>query len=368
MRRRADRPVRRVRRAATRLGASAAFCLAVAACATTPPTESRQLPVVRSNAVVSRQTRSLTPHQIARLTDPDPAAAYRLGPTDVIAVNIYLHPDLDVPASSAASTIGGAMVTSDGSVQLPLIGDIHVGGLTLRQAQRAMIRAYRVYLKNPKVAVQLVQARSLRYYLLGAFTQPGVKYPAHPLTLLEALALGGSVDEPTADLYQAYVAQGHAKLPVDLHALLVEGDLSQNIPLASGDTIVIPTSTTETAFVFGSVTKPGAIPFESGQLTLLQALSAAQLDLSSYASARLARIHVIRPRGRDAEFLVIDANAIMTGKAAPFPLEPGDIVFVPPTGVATWNQVLSQLLPSLNTVSALLNPFVQIEYLSRHRP
>jgi polysaccharide export outer membrane protein len=54
---------------------------------------------------------------------------------------------------------------------------------------------------------------------------------------------------------------------------------------------------------------------------------------------------------------------IMDGQATSFALEPGDIVFVPPTEVATWNQVLSELIPSLQTVSDVLNPFVSLKYL-----
>jgi polysaccharide export outer membrane protein len=203
--------------------------------------------------------------------------------------------------------------------------------------------------------------------LLGAFTNPGIKYPTHPLTLLDALALGGSVDMPAADLYQAYIARGSVKLPVDLYALLIGGDLSQNVTLAAGDAIVIPSSTVENAFVFGAVGKPGPVEFQSGGLSLLQAISAADMDLTNLTQARLSRIHIIRARARSAEFYIVDAGAILEGKAVPFALEPGDIVFVPPSAIATWNQVLSMLLPSLQTVSGALEPFVQLNYLQKHK-
>jgi hypothetical protein len=64
--------------------------------------------------------------------------------------------------------------------------------------------------------------------------------------------------------------------------------------------------------------------------------------------------------------MVVDATSILKGQASSFPLQPGDIVFVPPTAIATWNQALSELLPSLQTVSASLTPFVDIQYLNRH--
>jgi len=339
--------------------------LAVTACSpeTAPP--SGAVETQQSDAIISEQTESLTADELRAVTDASPDQAYRLGPDDVISVSVYLHPELTVPITGQTGNFGGALITSDGTVELPLIGSVKLGGLTLQEAQAVLTADYATFVVNPNVTVQIDQAQSLRYYLLGAFSAPGVKFPVHPLTLLEALALGGTVDIPQADLYQAYVAQGAVKLPVDLYALLLDGDLSQNIELASGDVIVIPTSSSEAAFVFGAVGKPGAVPFTPAGLSLLQALSSAGLDLPNYTAACLSNVHIIRARGRSAEYMIINADLILNGQAAPFALEPGDIVFVPPTGVATWNQVLSQLLPSLQTVSAVLNPFVSIKYLSK---
>ncbi len=332
----------------------------LSACDPAPQSPPPSAQLSTSSAVVDVQSETLPPDEVRMLSNPSANSSYRLGPNDIIAVTVYLHPDL---STSASGNAGGVLITSDGTVELPLIGNILLGGLTLDQARQAITSAYASYLKDPKVAVQLVQAQSLSYYLLGEFTQPGVKYPAHQLTLLDALALGGSVNIANADLYQAYVMQGSTKLPVDLYALLIEGDLSQDDLLAPGDTIVIPSSANEDAFVFGAVGKPGAVPFQSGGLSLLQGLSMAGMDLANYTNARLSQIHIIRTHGRSAQFMIVDAKAIMDGQAFPFALRPGDVIFVPPTGVATWNQVLSQLLPSLQTISGVLNPFVTIKYL-----
>jgi polysaccharide biosynthesis/export protein len=323
-----------------------------------PPNIIQSLP---QSAILSSQTETLTPDELRTVSDTHPNLAYILGPDDVIQTQVYLHPELTISNSGGSE---GALITSDGTVGLPLIGNIHLGSLTLAQAQDALTAAYSTYIPNPKVSLQLVTPQSLRYYLLGAFADPGIKYPVHPLTLLEALALGGSVDLTNADLYQAYVAQGNVKLPVDLYSLLIDGDLSQNIPLASGDAIVIPSSADEDAYLFGAVGKPGPVQFVSGALSLLQALASAGMDLANYTDAQVSRIHIIRARGQSAQFMIVDARAIMEGRAAPFALEPGDIVFVPPTAVASWNQVLAQILPSLQVISGVLNPFVSIKFLS----
>jgi polysaccharide export outer membrane protein len=287
---------------------------------------------------------------------------YLLGPNDVISILVYSHPELSFPQPGVS---GGVMISGNGSVGLPLVGNVQLGGLTVEQAEKKLTSAYGNFVDGADVSVQLVSAQSLRYYLLGAFSAPGVKFPGRPLTLLDALSLGGNVDITDANLYQAYVIQGSRKLPVDFRALLLNGDLSQNIALNSGDTVVIPSAAAENAFVFGAVGKPGSVSFESGSLSLLQALSDADLSLENYTAADLAQVRVIRSHGATADFIVVDAAKILHGDALPFALQPGDVVFVPPTGVATWNQVLDDLIPSLQTVAGVLNPFVSIAYLSR---
>ena len=87
------------------------------------------------------------------------------------------------------------------------------------------------------------------------------------------------------------------------------------------------------------------------------------MNLRNYTNAKFSQIRVIRAHGASAEFFVIDASLIMQGKATPFDLVPGDIVFVPPTLIATWNEALAQLIPSLEAVSLSLQPFVSIRYL-----
>jgi polysaccharide export outer membrane protein len=361
-----DEPKLKNRRRAGRVLRALSGIVMISGCATPPPASHEvQASEVAGSAVLSTQTQTLPEADLPPPVPPASGAAYRLGPDDVISVTVYMHPELSIPQPGETPPNGGVEITSDGSVSLPLIGDVEVGGLTIAQAENKINADFAATVNNPSVSIQLLQAQSLRYYLLGAFSAPGVKYPGRQMDLLDALALGGSVDISNADLYQAYVAEGSRKLPVDLHALLIDGDLTQNIALHGGDAIVIPPSTTENAFVFGAVGKPGSIPFQSGALSLLQALSVADLDLTNYSSAQLSDVRVIRSHGGSADFIVVDAAKILDGQALSFGLEPGDIVFVPPTNVASWNQVLSMLLPSLTTISGVLNPFVDIKFLSQ---
>ncbi|HMA92155.1 MAG TPA: hypothetical protein VKP30_05685, partial [Polyangiaceae bacterium] len=209
---------------------------------------------------------------------------------------------------------------------------------------------------------------SIRYYLLGQFSDPGLKYTDRPLRLLEALSLGGSVLMERASLRSGYLARRGKRLPIDFLRLVREGDLTQNIKLESGDLIMIPDNASEQAFVFGgsvgSNPTGGAVQFINGRLSLLQALARVGFGFRERVQGRLSDVRIIRSRGDHGELYVVDAERIMNGEAATFELVPGDVVFVPTTALTDWNQALEQLLPSLQTVSGLLTPFVQIKYLS----
>ncbi|MHB8210551.1 MAG: polysaccharide biosynthesis/export family protein [Acidithiobacillus sp.] len=327
--------------------------------APTYPQQKQALP----SAVLSQHEDHLSPATLKRLLHR--SITYHLGAGDVVSVSVYMHPDLSVPQPGvAASGVVGTLVSNDGNIQLPLIGVVHVAGMTTVQLKALLTRLYARYVVDPKVYVQLQLAHSIRYYLLGEFTKPGLVYSDRPLNVLEAMALGGSVNLAQANLRGAYVVQEGRKLPVNFHQLIMAGDLQQNIPLQTGDTVVIPSVSTMRAYVFGAVVKPGAVPFVNGRLSLLQALSDAGMNVSNLTIARLSEIRIIRSEGATGQFYVVNARRILEGKAAPFFLKSGDIVFVPQTDISSWNQALQLLLPSLQTVNTLLNPFVSIKYLT----
>jgi polysaccharide export outer membrane protein len=101
----------------------------------------------------------------------------------------------------------------------------------------------------------------------------------------------------------------------------------------------------------------------NGRLTLAQALSSADIN---EGSARPTHVRIIRSLSPTrGELLVMDMEKIMKGEALPFPLMEGDIVYVPRSGVGSWNLAIQEILPSLQAISSLLQPFVQIKVLTR---
>jgi polysaccharide export outer membrane protein len=304
--------------------------------------------------------------------DNDP---YRVGPGDTVLVAVYGHPELSIAPYAGATLnaqsgrLGGLVIDNDGTIQFPLIGSVQVAGKSSEELRAFLQQELGVYVKDAKVTVQVVFTGSIRYYLLGQFTSPGLKYSDRPTRLLETLSLGGSINLERASLRTAYVARGNKRLPVDFRRLILEGDLKQNIRLRTGDIILVPDKTSEQAFVFGGSlsesARGSAVPFINGRLSLVQALAQAGFGYQERFQGRLSETHVIRSEGDRGELFIVDAARILDGEAGPFELAPGDVVFVPPTALTSWNQVLQQLLPSLQTISGLLTPFVQIKYLSQ---
>jgi polysaccharide export outer membrane protein len=339
-------------------------------CGSPPP------PVVAhpmKSPVVYRRAEQLDPALLDDSIGGNDGEPYRVGAGDTLVVAVYGHPELSIAPYVGTITLSngrlaGLVIDNDGSIQFPLLGAVKVAGKTSAELKTYLEQGLEPYVKDPRVTVQVVFTGSLRYYLLGQFTDPGLKYSDRPVRLLEALSLGGSVMLDRASLATAYVARGKRRLPIDFRRLMLEGDLRQNIKLRSGDVVVMPDKTSEQAFVFGAAagsnSKGTVVPFVNGRLNLLQALAAAGYGYRDNAQGHLDETRVIRSAGDRGELFVIDAERMLAGEVGPFELAPGDVVFIPPTGVTNWNEALQQLLPSLATISGLLTPFVQIKYLS----
>lgn len=341
-----------------------------AACASTPAVVVTKLPT----AVRSQQATVIPPEVLDEAVGGKEGDAYRVGPGDTVLVAVYGHPELSISqyAGTGFNVPGGRMaglvVDNDGTVQLPLVGSLQVAGRTTEELRTYLEQNLAPYVKEPKVTVQVVFTGSIRYYLLGQFTNPGLKFSDRPMRLLEALSLGGSVMMERASLRSGYLARKGKRLPIDFLRLVREGDLTQNVKLQSGDLIMVPDNASEQAFVFGgsvgSNPTGGAVQFVNGRLSLIQALARAGFGFRERVQGRLSEVRIIRSQGDRGELFVVDAERILAGEAASFELVPGDVVFVPTTALTDWNQALEQLLPSLQTVSGLLTPFVQIKYLS----
>ena len=113
-------------------------------------------------------------------------AGYVLGPNDYVGVEVFGEDDLRT----------NGRLNPEGNLSLPLLGSVHLAGLTLTQAASKLTDLYgRDYLVNPKVNVMLLGYAKRRFSILGQVGRPGSyempeSSPAG-IDLLEAIALAG---------------------------------------------------------------------------------------------------------------------------------------------------------------------------------
>ena len=121
---------------------------------------------------------------------------YRIMPNNRLSILIFNHPELstrDVRAQVAPADERGALVASDGTVSLPLIGVVRVAGLTERECADLLTKEYARYLKNSHVTVEVLNKRVI---VMGEVKKPGqVNIIEETTNLLEALGRSGGLTD-----------------------------------------------------------------------------------------------------------------------------------------------------------------------------
>lgn len=112
---------------------------------------------------------------------------FRLGPDDIVRSRVYGHEELSTPHSDQYE---GSRVDPDGNLSLPLIGNIHVEGMTVAEARGKVEEALAEYMKEPKVEFSLLKLASRYFYIYGEVEKPGLYPMERPLNFYEALTFG----------------------------------------------------------------------------------------------------------------------------------------------------------------------------------
>lgn len=184
----------------------------------------------------SGRTRNSAPAQPATSSAPGPAGisaptGYVLSSNDQIAVEVFGEEDL-----RTAGRLNG-----EGNMSIPLLGSIHLAGLTLSQAAARLTELYgRDYLVNPRVNVTLVGYAKRRFTMLGQINRPGsYEMPdgsPEGVDLLEAIAMAGGYTRIAAP-ERVSVRRGNQVLRVDAKRM-ARGDRAGFI-VQPGDTVTV---------------------------------------------------------------------------------------------------------------------------------
>lgn len=165
-------------------------------------------------------------------------SGYVLTANDQVAVEVFGEDDLRT----------NGRLNAEGNLSLPLLGSVHLSGLTLTQATSRVTELYaRDYLVNPKVNVMLVGYAKRRFTVLGQVNRPGsFEMPdgsPSGIDLLEAVAMAGGytrIAAPERITVRRKGAKGDEVLKVDGKRLARgDGGANSNFKVLPGDTITV---------------------------------------------------------------------------------------------------------------------------------
>ncbi len=229
----------------------------------------------------------------AAASAPTPGAAssndYRLGSGDVVRISVFQNPELTLETR----------VSESGVVSYPLLGNIKIGGLAASQAEKLIADGLRSgnFVKQPQVAVLVVQVRGNQVSVLGQVNRPG-RFPIEvsDMRLSDVLASAGGVAPTGADFVTVVGSRGGApyRVEVDLPKVFASSNRAGDIVLQNGDVVFV--ERTPMIFIYGEVQRPGTMRLERG-MTVLQALAAGG-GLTQRGTEKGMRIHRKNPEGK----------------------------------------------------------------------
>ena len=251
-------------------------------------------------------------------TDNTNAGDIHLGAGDLIKVDVYGAPELTAEAR----------IANNGDLSMPLIGQVHLAGLTLEGAQAAIAERYMKggFVNNPQVTVFVKEYATQGVAVFGEVHKPGIYPLLGPHRLFDVLSIaGGLTDKAGRDI--SITHRDKPKEPVKVEFSRDPSKSAEaNIDLLPGDTVLV--SKAGVIYVVGDVGQPsGFLLDKNDSMTVLQAIALAQ---GVKPTAQLAHARIIR-RGQAGALTEVPINLkdILAAKAPDLVLQPDDIVFVP---------------------------------------
>ncbi len=311
---------------------------------------------------------------------------YRIGSQDVISIVVWDHPNLTNPtlndgvssSKSMPSNISsslGISVDQNGNIFYPYIGEIKVAGLSIPELRVLITKKLSIFLKNPQINVTVNEFNSQKVAVVGAVTTPRViPITNTPLTILNAITLTGGpircgvnqnnnvVETECSDLTAVTIKRGNVSVLVDLTTLESPKGTSENWILKDGDVVTVPSNIKTQVFVLGAVNAPGAYNINNGKLALLDVIGNSK-GFSNQSSPEYT--YIIRNFYNEPEIYAINLRSpdslLLAGQ---FYLKPKDIVYVSKSKLVQFNEVMSLVTPSMNTINQGVGTAVGIKTLS----
>jgi polysaccharide export outer membrane protein len=175
-----------------------------------------------------------------RAHDGKDSDEYIIGAGDQLSVFVYRNPDLSE---------GGVAVRPDGRISTPLIEDIVAAGKTPKTLARELELKLAKFIQDPNVTVivrSFIGPPDRQVRVIGEATEPiAIPYRDH-MTLLDVMIATKGLTKYASGNRAVIVRVDpdgkRRSINVRLADLIKDGDISQNIEMTPGDTLIIPQS------------------------------------------------------------------------------------------------------------------------------
>jgi polysaccharide export outer membrane protein len=174
----------------------------------------------------------------AAVADSAPAAqtvdpSYIVQPGDTLTVTVWKEQDLQ----------GDILVRPDGGLTFPLAGEVQAAGHTVEDIRKTLQSRLTKYIPDPVVTVLVKKTDGSRIFVVGKVNRPGDFPLIRPMDVMQALSLAGGAT-PYADVNGIKVLRRDGtrqeEFPFRYDDVRRGKNLSQNILLHSGDTVIVP--------------------------------------------------------------------------------------------------------------------------------
>lgn len=294
------------------------------------------------------------PPQDAHISTPLASARsswqYNIGIGDVLSITVWDHPELTLPAGPQRSQLeSGSTVNENGDIFYPYLGQVHVEGRLVGDVQRGLTEQLREYIPDPQIEVKVAAYNARKVVITGAVaTAQSLPITNIPLSLLEAVNAAGGISE-NADSRQVTIQRNGVQNSVNLQAFLENGQAGSNPILRGGDIVNIPISEVKQAYILGKINTPGVVEIGTVGLNLTEALTR-QGGLDE-ARADASGIFVFRNRTDGIDVYQLDATTPLAFVlATQFALRSEDVVYIVADPAARWNEIISQLVPTIGAI------------------
>jgi polysaccharide export outer membrane protein len=136
-----------------------------------------------------------------------------------------------------------AQVRPDGRIALPLLNDVDAAGLTPEQLRQKLTEESKKYMEDPNITVVVRQINSRRAFITGEVNKPGPYSLTSPTSVMQLIAQAGGLKEYANGkriIIMRTEKGRQISLKFNYKDVIAGKNLTQNIELKPGDTVVVP--------------------------------------------------------------------------------------------------------------------------------